>query len=306
MTPSSGDGRRLIRRSGGLLALAVVLGMGVAAVGVRAAAGATLRDAGAPAADAVGLALLFAFAAVGAAAKYHDHVRTTEAATAAQGRLRRATSVVLAASAVLVPFALLLLRRPGTARRRVVQSHAVQAPPPAQPPAKGHFSFDLRAFLIVLLIVIGALVLTGLIATAIRLLRKIPVVSPTASALPTGESGAEDEALADALLAGRSVLAGDDARAAIIACYAALEASLDQAGVIREHSDSPSDLLRRATSPDLPGDGAQHAATLTDLFREARFSTHPMTAWQLDAARNALDAVTAALTERIRAQAPTS
>ena len=306
MTTGVRDDRRLIRLSGGLLAITVALGMGVAAVGVRAAAGATLRDVGLSAAGGVGLAVLFVFAAIGAAAKYHDHVRSTQAATIAQERLRRATSVVLLVSAVLVPFALLLLlRRPGTPRLRV-QPHAVRQPPLEQPSGKGSFSFDLRAFVIVLLIVIGVLVLAGLVAGAIRLLRTIPVVSRSASALPTGESEAEDAALADALRAGRSALAGDDVRGAIIACYAAMESSLEQAGVIRERSDSPADLLQRAMGPDLPAVAAQHAATLTDVFREARFSTHPMTARQLDEARTALDAVTAALTKRIRAHARTS
>lgn len=301
MKPGRSTDRRLIRRFGGLLAIIVALGMGIAAVGVHAAAGARLRDARLPAADAVGLALLFAFAAIGATAKYHDHMRTMPAATPAQDRLRRATSVVLSASVVLVPFALLLLRRPGAASHGVALSHAARLPP--RPPDRGHFSFDLRAFLVVLAIVIGVLVLAGLVAAAIRSLRKTLVASPTESTPAARESETEDEALAAALLAGRSALAGNDTRAAIIACYAAMEASLEQVGVIRERSDSPSDLLRRATGPELPSDGAQHAATLTELFRESRFSTHPMTPQQLDEARSALDAVTAAVTKRIRTQA---
>jgi hypothetical protein len=296
--PGGGNDRRLIRRSGWLLAIIVTLGVGVAAVGIRAAAGAGLRNAGLPTADAVGLALLFAFAAIAAAARYYDHMRAAQGGTPAQDRLRRATIAVLSASAVLVPFALLLLRRPGTARHALPQTPSARTR--SQPPDRGHASFDLSAFLVVLAIVIGALLLAGLAAAAVRLLRETLAASPTASAPATGE--AEDEALAAALLAGRSALAGDDARAAIIACYAAMEASLEQVGIIREHSDSPSDLLRRATSPDLSGDEAQHAAALTELFREARFSTHPMTARQLDEARGALDAVTAALTERIRTQ----
>jgi len=289
------------RRFRGLLAITATLALGVAAVGVRAAAGARLRDAGLPTADTIGLALLYAFAAIGAAAKYHDHKRTTPPASSAQERLRRATSVVLSASAVLVPAALLLLRRPGTARREVAPPRA--ALPPPQPPGRGHFSFDLRAFLVALAVVIGALVLMGLLAAIVRLLRRMLVASPTASTPTTGGSAAEDEALAAALLAGRSALTGADARAAIIACYAAMEASFEQVGIIRERSDSPSDLLRRVTSPDRPGGEARHAATLTELFREARFSTHPMTAQQLDEARVALDAVAAAVAERIPAQA---
>lgn len=300
-----------------LLATAVVLALGIAAVGVHAAAGATLRDTGLAAAGAVGLALLFAVAAVTTAVKYREHVRTAETATTVEDRLRQATIVVLFASAALVPFALLLLRKQSTGdgiplysglpTGQGEPSSAPQSPRPTHTPAKGHgFSFDLRALLVVVLIVIGVFLLLWLTATAVRLLREAPAVSPIASAPLAAGSDLDDEALADALLAGRAALAGDDTRAAIIACYAAMEASLAQVGVAREQSDSPSDLLQRVMSRDLPGAGIRAAATLTTLFREARFSSHPMTARQLDAARGALDAVTAFLTDRVRAQAVAS
>jgi hypothetical protein len=175
------------------------------------------------------------------------------------------------------------------------------SPPPRDTHHNAHsFSFDLATFLWVLLSVIGVALVIVIVLVALRLLRQVPRVGPVSSAPPVADSSAEDEALADALLAGRSALGGDDARAAIIACYAAMESSLAQAGVARERSDSPSDLLQRATGRDLPGLGTQDAATLTDLFREARFSSHPMTARHLDAARRALDSVTSALAERIR------
>ena len=306
VTPGRNDDRRRIGRSGGLLATAVVLGLGVAAVGVRAAAGATLRDAGLAAFAAFGLALLFAIVALGTATRYREHVRRTDAASSVEDRLRQATIAVLFASAALVPFALLLLRRPGANNPSPqIPELITESPGPtsAHPPAKRHapFSFDLRAFLFVVTIVIGVLLLLWLLAMAIRLLRKVRIVVPTAFT-PLIESQAEDEALADALLAGRSALAGDDTRAAIIACYAAMEASLEQVGVNREQSDSPSDLLQRAMNRDLPGTGSRDAVTLTALFREARFSTHPMTAEQLETARSALDAVMAALSERMQAQ----
>ncbi len=310
---SGSDDRRQIRRSGVLLAVTAALGLGVAAVSVHAAAGAALRDAGLATGGALALALLFALAALTAAVKYREHVRTTEAATTAQDRLRQATIVVLFASSAFVPFALLLLRRPSADNEGpeypVVQPSGNVGPSQAIPtlpthvPGKGHgFSFDLTGFLLTMLIVIGVLLLALLIAIAIRLLRKVPTVAPSGPASQIVQSQIEDEALTDALLAGRAALAGDDARAAIIACYAAMEESLGQAGILRERSDSPSDLLRRATTRELPGAGAQNAATLTDLFREARFSTHPLTTGQLDAARSALDAVTAALAERTRAR----
>lgn len=314
VTSSGSDDRRRIGRSGGLLATAVVLALAVAAVGIRAAAGATLRNAGLAVIAAVGLALLFVLVAIAVAAKYREHVRTTEASTTAEDRLRQATIVVLFASAALVPLTLLLLHRPVDGNGYVPNqstpspsADSASKPQPVQPthaPAKTHgFSFDLRQLLLVMLIIIGAFVLLSLIFAAIRLLRKIPIVSAIASTPPTAGLGLDDEALADALLAGRAALAGDDTRAAIIACYAAMEASLEQIGIARERSDSPSDLLQRALDRDLPGTGTQAATTLTALFREARFSSHPMTAQQLEAARTALDVVTAALVERMRTEA---
>jgi hypothetical protein len=311
VTRSGSGDRRLIRRSGGLLAAGVVLALGVAAVGVRAAAGAALRGAGLATGAAMGLALLFAVAALTTAGKYRTHLRATEASSTAQDRLRQATVAILFASAALVPFTLMLLRRPdpagGAEPLPTGPTHSGAAPlglRPSLPSRTGHpgrhFAFDLASLLWALLIAAGFAVLVAVAAVVIRLLRETPPAGPAHSAPPTDGPDAEDEALADALLAGRAALAGDDVRAAIIACYAAMEASLGEIGVAREHSDSPSDLLRRATGRDLPGTGAQGAAALTELFREARFSTHPMTARQLGAARQALDSVTDALAERIR------
>ncbi|MGH6656095.1 MAG: DUF4129 domain-containing protein, partial [Actinocrinis sp.] len=270
------DDRRGTGRSGGLLATAVVLGTGVAAVGVRAAAGAPLRGVGPAARDAVWLAVLFAFAAVLTAAKYSDHLRSTESASTAQDRLRQATLTVLLASAALVPVALLLLH-PSTGKA-VPKKPSTPYRSPARTPGKASgSSFNLRAFLLVVLIAISVLALVWLIAAVIRMLRTMPTPSPAASGSLIEPPQTQDESLAGALLAGRSALSGDDARTAIVACYAAMETSLNQAGVIREQSDSPSDLLRRAAARDLPGADTHHAETLTTLFREARFSTHPMT-----------------------------
>jgi Domain of unknown function (DUF4129) len=310
VTDSGSGDRRLIRRPGGLLAAGAVVALGVAAVAVRAAAGASLRGPGISTVAAVGLALLFAVAALVTAGKYRAHVRANEASTTAQDRLRQATVAILFASAALVPFTLMLLRRPESGQagllpdpRSSTVNQKLETDPFAkthQPSPRAHLNFSLTALLWALLAALGAAALIALIVIAVRLMRKIPPVAPTAATPPADLPDQEDAALADALLAGRSALAGDDARAAIIACYAAMENSLVEAGVAREVSDSPSDLLRRATRRDLPGAGARDAATLTDLFREARYSTHPMTAQHLATARAALDAVTVALAERMR------
>ena len=93
-----------------------------------------------------------------------------------------------------------------------------------------------------------------------------------------GELELEDddgESLRRAVESGRAALHEvDEARAAIIACYLAMERSLATAGTARAAAETPDELLARAT-----GRGSlrrRAAARLTALFYEARFSTHPL------------------------------
>jgi Domain of unknown function (DUF4129) len=106
---------------------------------------------------------------------------------------------------------------------------------------------------------------------------------------------AEDpEELREVVESGRSALrALDDARAAIIACYAAMENSLAERGTARAAADTPDELLARATDSGLVRGTA--ASRLTALFYEARFSSHPLDRGQRDAAEQALDELAAAL-----------
>jgi hypothetical protein len=90
-------------------------------------------------------------------------------------------------------------------------------------------------------------------------------------------------------------LQGEDVRAAVIACYAAMEESLIAGGVRRHAADSPADLLRRASEAGLLAGLAPHQ--LAGLFREARYSTHPMAESDLRRARSALDEISALLAE---------
>jgi hypothetical protein len=91
----------------------------------------------------------------------------------------------------------------------------------------------------------------------------------------------------------RALRDGADARAAVIACYAAMEQSLAASGIARRASDSPQDLLERAaTGGRLTGPSA---AALTALFREARYSTHPMDDSHRDRAADALAEIAAQL-----------
>lgn len=107
-----------------------------------------------------------------------------------------------------------------------------------------------------------------------------------ASAAPHGQAAAPSP-LADAVAAGTAALgATAGAREAIIACYAAMEASLATAGSPRRAADTPEELLNRAE-----GDGIIRTPAclrLTALFREARFSPHRLADAQRQAALAAL------------------
>ena len=98
----------------------------------------------------------------------------------------------------------------------------------------------------------------------------------------------------DAVLGGRrALLQLDDAKAAIIACYSAMEESLARAGSARSRAETPDELLAKAAGMLLVSAGA--AARLTSLFYEARFSSHDMGDSQKDAAEKALAELEAGL-----------
>jgi len=106
----------------------------------------------------------------------------------------------------------------------------------------------------------------------------------------------DPERLREAVESGRSALRTvDDARAAIIACYLAMEASLAERGATRGAADTPGELLTRATDRGLVRGTA--AGRLTALFYEARFSSHPLGHRQRDEAEQALDELAADLAE---------
>ena len=112
------------------------------------------------------------------------------------------------------------------------------------------------------------------------------------------EPAAEDdeEQLREVVESGRSALRRlGDARAAIIACYVAMEQSLARAGTARVAADTPDELLARAARQGLIRTGA--AARLTALFYEARFSSHPMPSARRDDAQQALAELAASLAE---------
>jgi hypothetical protein len=169
------------------------------------------------------------------------------------------------------------------------------------PPAGGRaaasaFHFPIGPFLFGLLIAALLAAVVVSIWWAARLRR---------AALPGPVPGylAEDSAgLREAVESGRAALAAeiDDARAAIIACYLAMEGTLAERGTTRGLADTPDELLARAVKSGIVRGAA--ARRLTALFYEARFSSHPLGSEQRDAASRALDELAAEL----RDKAPTA
>jgi Domain of unknown function (DUF4129) len=151
----------------------------------------------------------------------------------------------------------------------------------------------------------GGYLVYGLIAVVVlAALIALIVVVARARTRPGRLGGYADEPPADeqddlrkAIDSGlRALHAVDDARAAIIACYVAMEASLASAGTARTVAETPDELLSRAAAAGLVRGPA--ATSLTRLFYEARFSTHPLAIDAKDAARQALDTISAELASR--------
>jgi hypothetical protein len=134
-------------------------------------------------------------------------------------------------------------------------------------------------------ILYGLLVVVLIAAVAISIWWSSRLRRPAAPLVIVDTSAEE---LREAVESGRAALAEiDDARAAIIACYVAMERSLAERGTQRSVADTPDELLARAVAAGTVRGPA--ASRLTALFYEARFSTHPVAAGQRAAASAALD-----------------
>jgi hypothetical protein len=141
-------------------------------------------------------------------------------------------------------------------------------------------------------ILYGLLVLALVAAVVLSIWWSARLRRPAAPGRIQGDSGSEE--LREAVESGRAALASlSDARAAIIACYLAMERSLAERGTARGAADTPDELLARAVAARLVRGAA--ARRLTALFYEARFSSHPLGREQRDAASQALDELAAEL-----------
>ena len=130
----------------------------------------------------------------------------------------------------------------------------------------------LLAVVLLLALVIGALVVAAGRLAAVRRRRRDHRLAPRTRALVgTATAAAVAEALPDLL---RAVRAGSP-RAGIIAGWVRLEGLAADAGVQPHRSETPAELtIRVLDGMDVPG---RWILRLADLYREARFSDHPMT-----------------------------
>lgn len=298
------------RRLGPLLGLASAVGLAVAALCLHATGGVPQAGTG----PLTGYWLLIALgAAVGGctlAVKYRVRQEERPGISAREERFTKLTVFGVFAIAAATTIWLIVIGSGQPTGAQPPSRPAEVAPPTAQPAptvpphpvaAKhtGH-PLDLRPYLMVLL-ALACLALLGLILSyVLRYLPRWRHNPQIVAAPPT--AGADEVRLAEAVNAGRLALRGDDSRAAVIACYAAMESSLADSGLGRHLADSPADLLDRAAAAGLV-DGPAPAA-LAELFREARYSSHPMGPEHLEQARAALDEISETLREhQARAEA---
>ena len=158
-----------------------------------------------------------------------------------------------------------------------VAEPSTTAPPTPGPNVESPLSPDA---MIVIGVSAGALILAaivGLIVVGVGTRRRVhaPAAEP--------ESAPAEQAVSLAQVAEMGLAAmiasGKDPRAAIIACYVAMESGLARAREVAPLiSDTPSEVLARAFDRGVLRDAS--ARELVILFEEARFSPHSMLEWQ--------------------------
>ena len=184
----------------------------------------------------------------------------------------KAAGVLLALAALVTPFAVLLTRKP-----RQLGSRPLAAGPPKVSLGHAAISSGSNAWPLIIGMVIAIAVVVALTLPARR--------KRSARAQPQDRTRLA--ALLASLAAGSEALdAAGEPRAAIIACYAAMERGFAAAGSAPAVADTPAEVLARATRAGLIRPGP--AQTLTGLFRRARYSTHPMTSADSRIAADAL------------------
>ncbi|HEX9066015.1 MAG TPA: DUF4129 domain-containing protein [Streptosporangiaceae bacterium] len=219
-------------------------------------------------------------------------------------RLRAMVSAVLVTGLIAVPAGVVIaILHPARHSPRRQRPPAVRIGPGHHIIKAGHTGnpafVSLRPLLFAVLL---AALLVALIV-AWRRGHRLRLSSRVADPLAGDEESATPAELARAVGSGRRALRDlDDARAAIIGCYVAMEDSLARAGARRGDAETPDELLGRARAAGLIAAGP--AARLTELFYEARFSTHPMPPATRAEASAALASLAAGLPQPAASEAP--
>jgi hypothetical protein len=206
-------------------------------------------------------------------------------ATVLRSWVRSLAALVMIAVVAVAVGNLIGTRTAGTRVQRIIAGEATKqkAPKLTKPPA---LSGPNLGYILFALVVLAAIIACVVLITRLR---------RSAQGGYSGELVSDEtDELRRAVESGRTALrAVDDARAAIIACYLAMERTLARAGTARTVAETPDELLGRAAAAGLIHGPA--AARLTGLFYEARFSSHPLHASAKDDAREALEAISAEL-----------
>lgn len=95
-------------------------------------------------------------------------------------------------------------------------------------------------------------------------------------------------------------LSEGDPRNGVVACWVALEEAVQRAGLRRNRSETAAELTARVLSRWEVD--PQAIRDLSDAYREARFSRHPVTEEQREAAVDALERIHADLRRRVQAE----
>jgi hypothetical protein len=169
-------------------------------------------------------------------------------------------------------------------------------PVPRQPDSPDESGTNVVGYLVPPMLILMALIVVGT-AIASRRQRRAATSWTVADDAPEAPAAAgAAESLARAAEVGLAEI-GDlsrEPRAAIIACYAAMERELTHVpGAVPQDCDTPSEVLARAV--DHHALRADSATQLVELFEEARFSPHVMNESHRDVAVDALRLVLADL-----------
>jgi hypothetical protein len=161
---------------------------------------------------------------------------------------------------------------------------AATGPTPAAAGTPGAFAgLNLAALGWILIALVGAVVLAAVVAVAVVVGRR---QRPAPAAAPDEFAQAREAMAATVVGSIDAMLAGPDPRTAVIGAYARLLEGLAACGLARHDHEGPMEHLHRVllglrVRPE-------PLQALTELFERARFSPHPLTADDRDAALAAL------------------